>query len=122
MFGSENMNLIINETVSSIKEYLPKVINATDDIAKLLQTDKEWEALNLIVAVTEGIEWCIEAVNKIQDLKGEVYIDTMEISKILMEINEALAVRDFVLTADLFEYELTPVLNTWLTKIGQIHS
>ncbi|MFC4322486.1 hypothetical protein [Litchfieldia salsa] len=116
------MNLIINETVSSIKEYLPKVINATDDIAKLLQTDKEWEALNLIVAVTEGIEWCIEAVNKIQDLKGEVYIDTMEISKILMEINEALAVRDFVLTADLFEYELTPVLNTWLTKIGQIHS
>jgi hypothetical protein len=114
------MEDIIKETIESIKEYTPKLIDATTQITEYLQTENDFDALQLIIQVSEGIDWLMQAVNHIQNLKGVQIVDTEELASKLKEVNEALEARDFVLTADLFEYEINPLLHAILTKVSEV--
>lgn len=111
------MEDLIKDTLLSIKEYVPKLISASETVTEYLQTENEFKALKLIVEMTEGIEWVIEALNNIQNLKKIELVDTSVISNQIVEVNQALQSRDFVLTADLFEYEVKVTLEEWLAKV-----
>ncbi|WP_335378488.1 hypothetical protein [Bacillus sp. JJ1122] len=114
------MKKIINETLQSLKDYIPKLLNANEQITELLQTDNEIEAFNLFLPVIEGLEWVAEALNSMQKLQQIEGFDTSGINNILQEVNKALEIRDFVLIADLFEYEINPILLNWFNKVSEI--
>lgn len=108
---------LVLETLESCEEYIPKLISATSNIAFHLQSGNEAKGTELLEPVYEGIRWVIDAVNGIQLNGYPMDIDVSEMKEILVSMEEALEMRDYVLLADLFEYEMTPMLETWLQQM-----
>lgn len=102
------MNSVINDVTNSYNEYIVNIPNYCQIIADLLRTNQEKEALKLILQFSEGVDWLIE-VNVLLSRNGIDF--TLEIEKIrefLTEINNGLEMQDFILVADMFEYEIKP--------------
>lgn len=110
---------LIYETIESIKEFLPKVSETCLLITKQVRTDNESQAMGHINEFIEAVEWLIQAINGIKTLGYPLNIETMEINEYLLETKEGLEVNDLVLIADMFEYELHPIFEDWISKVHQ---
>lgn len=108
---------LILETLETCEEYIPKLIDATTTIAYHFQSGNEAAGVELLHPVFEGIGWVIEAVNGIQQNRCQLDIQLEEMNELLRTLEEALEIRDYVQMADLFEYEIAPMLDSWLRKI-----
>jgi len=113
------MENIVKETMLSCREYLPKLTEAVSKIALDMQGGNEAAGIRLMPEVFDGLQWVIEAVNGIQRHGFLGDIDLQEITRHFEELKNALEIRDHVLIADLFEYEIGPVLESWLEKVDQ---
>ena len=108
---------LVLETLETCKEYVPKLINAATTIANHFQSGNEAAGVELLEPVFEGIGWVIDAVNGIQQNRYQLDIQLDEMKELLKSLEEALEIRDYVQMADLFEYEIAPLLENWLQKI-----
>lgn len=102
------MKNVINDVKNSYNEYLVKIPYYCQVIADSLRTTQEKESLKLILQFSEGVDWLIEA-GVLLDKNGVT--STLEIKKIhefLSEINYGLEMQDYILVADMFEYEIKP--------------
>ncbi|KAB2953628.1 hypothetical protein F9B85_03130 [Heliorestis acidaminivorans] len=108
---------IVQETLGTIIEYIPKLISATDQIVEKLQSEKQQEAFAILVQYIEGLQWVVKALTEIQNLGHELNIDTDEVNTFLLEIEEGLKIGDYVMLNDLIEYEISPLLSDWLKKV-----
>lgn len=102
------MTEILMETVQSYNEYLPRVVAGSQEIADNLRSDNVAVALTMILDFSEGMSWLVEAIDlfKINEVNVELQID--KIHEFLNEINAGLEMQDYVLVADMFEYEIAP--------------
>ncbi|MEI2427197.1 hypothetical protein V8V54_19745 [Priestia megaterium] len=108
----ENTKQLVNETIETLKEYIPKLQNACNDITEALQTNSHSTALQLIGQFSEGMDWVSEANILLAKLNVEVNIEELtNINGFFKEINSALSIEDYVLVADLFQYEVKPSLD-----------
>ncbi|WP_273483048.1 hypothetical protein [Desulforamulus ruminis] len=73
--------------------------------------------MSILPNVIDGLQWLVEAVQGIQQNGCNLSITIASLTKHFEELERALEVRDYVLTADLFEYEITPTLEEWLKKV-----
>lgn len=94
------------ETIQSYNEYLGKVENGSEIIANLLREDQITNALSVIVDFSEGMSWLTKATELLRENNITVNLDISEINNFLEEINEGLKIQDYLLVADLFEYEI----------------
>lgn len=87
--------------------YLPKLINGIREIAALLHSGKTSEALDSLNLIIDGIDWTIKGLaESFKNFEEDISRTNM----ILGEINKALNNNNYVLVADLFEYELVALL------------
>ena len=102
------MREILMDTVKSYNEYLPKVVAGSHEIAENLRSDNVAPALTMILDFTEGMSWLVEAIElfKKNEVDANLHID--KIHEFLHEINAGLEMQDYVLVADMFEYEIAP--------------
>lgn len=102
------MEEILFETIQSYNEYIQKVSIGCQKIADDLRENRISEALNQIIDFTEGAKWLSEA--SVLFNKNDVAVDlkTGNIQEYLEEINQGLEIQDYVLIADIFEYEIKP--------------
>ena len=113
------MEQLVKETMESCREYIPKLIETVSKIALYIQGGNEATGIRLIPPVFEGLLWVIDAVQGIQRHGFLEEIDLPDIIRHLKDLEHALEIRDHVLIADLFEYEIGPALEIWLEKIEQ---
>ncbi|ATP39073.1 hypothetical protein CSE16_02995 [Solibacillus sp. R5-41] len=100
-------NLII-ETIESYNMYVEKVPVGAEYIANSLREDNVNEALKAIKDFSEGILWLSEA-SKLLKVNGvTANLNIEKIQEFLIEINNGLEIQDYVLVADMFEYEIAP--------------
>lgn len=111
------MKELIKETLQSCREYIPNLISAVGDAAFLLQSGDEAKGVQLLIKIIDGLQWVIEAVQGVQQNGFSLNIDTSDIAVHFQQLESAFAIRDYVLVADLFEYEIIPVLQSWLEKV-----
>lgn len=106
---------LLEETMASIKEYLPIVKNSMCRVGRLFQSGQEGEAHSLVVRIIDGLEWLMEAIANINHLvPGFWPEDRISIFRDkLRGLLEALESNDYILAGDLFEYELVPILDRW---------
>ena len=105
------------EIVVELKAYLPRFISGLKEIIKWFHQGEEEKALKNMSHVVEGTEWIIEVLN----LTNELYyqpIDTKQINPFLLKVNEGLERSDSLLIADILEYEITPIIEEWSSKIN----
>lgn len=102
------MNENIIDTVVSYNDYLKKLPEGCQTIADLVREDRIHEAMNIILQFSEGMGWVVDA-NLLLDKNG--YPNPLRVERIhefLKEINSGLEIQDYILVADMFEYEIKP--------------
>lgn len=102
------MQDLINETMDSYNHYIKKVIEGSLQIADKLRGEELKEALTLIGDFSEGTLWLTDVNQKLNELGYSVKLDMENIQTYLIEINDGLQKQDYVLVADMFEYEILP--------------
>jgi hypothetical protein len=102
------MTNIIYETQESFYQYIERVIEGSQMIADYLREDKVGEAMQLIAQFSEGMSWLAQVIVLMREHRYYIDIVPSKINEFLMEINEGLERQDFVIVADMFEYEIQP--------------
>lgn len=104
------MGNLISEVIENYNRYLSNLPNGCESLVALLSEEKYNEALKEIVFFSEGISWLINVKIKLEEHNILVDFDENKIIGYLEEINEGLENKDYLLVADLFEYEIVPFL------------
>lgn len=102
------MNEILAETIQSYNEYLTKVSPGCLQIAHLLRQDDIGGALRMILQFSEGMNWLVEARELFVQNGVKATLEVEKIHEFLNEINNGLEILDYVIVADMFEYEIAP--------------
>jgi len=102
------MTDLIYETQDSFYEYITRVANGTEIIADYLREDKVGEAMQLIVQFSEGVTWLIQVILLMRENYYYINIDPSQLNQFLIEVNDGLERQDYVIVADMFEYEIKP--------------
>ncbi|MHB1041768.1 MAG: hypothetical protein ACYC0Q_02910 [Eubacteriales bacterium] len=113
------MESLTEATLDSCREYIPRLIEAVSKIACDIQSGNETQGIRLIPVVFDGLQWLTEAIRGMQQIGFSIGIDLQDITGCFEQLEKALEIRDYVLTADLFEYEIGPALENWLKTIEQ---
>lgn len=111
------MEPIIIETLDSLKEYTPRLKEASESIAESLQSGDQNKSVQQLPQFFEGIQWVVSAINGLKQNGYDLSVDTLYLNEFLKEIEEAIINQDYVLLADLLEYEISPILEAWIEKI-----
>lgn len=102
------MEIQLNDIVESYNQYISKIPTGCTRIVELFHQDQSVEALNHIADLSEGIGWLVSAKNYLLTNDINIDWDEKELIDYLEEINKGLELQDYVLVADLIEYEIIP--------------
>jgi len=104
------MKNIVYETQESFYDYIGRVVQGSETIANYLREDKIGEAMQLIIQFSEGVSWLIKVIILMKDHNYHININPDQMNEFLVEINDGLERQDYVIVADMFEYEIKPFL------------
>lgn len=96
----------IEEVIFSYNEYINRVATGCQIIADLLRQDRIAEAMKGIIDFSEGANWLIGVSKLLIQDNISVKLETDKLNEFLYEINNGLEIQDYVLVADMFEYEI----------------
>ncbi len=110
---------LVNETLISLKEFLPNVIKETNNTAELFHSDRENMALAKLVQLIDAYSWIIDAASGVQKLGYLQLLELESITNYLKEIEQAMAIQDFVAVSDILEYEIAEMLENWNKEFNE---
>ena len=109
------------EALKTANEYIDNIKIGIQDLVYKISSGEENNGMKLISPAVDGMQWLINIISLTSDLhKGSVSIGNM--NEKLEEIIEALENEDYVLTGDLFNYELLPILDDIQCSIRKVIS
>ncbi len=100
------------EILESIREYLPKLISGIESAVDSLRSQEIRKALEIFPLIMEGLDWVIKAFYNISEYIDNSVLDKSRLVDLTKELLEALENEDYVLLADMFEYEVLEILTT----------
>mgnify|MGYP001189830905 CR=1 FL=1 len=111
-------------SINNVMEYLAKLIPAVKNASELFRTKSPEEANKYYLQCVEGLTWFQEVVDNISSLLklelekldfGSKSFEELQkqLLSITKEIHDSQDKKDWVMLADLLEYELTPYLEEW---------
>lgn len=106
-----NNNKILGALIT-LRDYFEKLIPALEKVVGYLRRQKEDRGINLFIEALEGLEWSIEIIFHGKDyLENTGFIfDKDEINYFLNELLSGIENEDYVLVADILEYEILSFL------------
>lgn len=110
------------ELLESLENYVPKLINASSDMAENIQSGKEGEAFIILQDYIDGMMWFTEAVGAIKSVNN-LYLEKINLQEWnlkLADMQQALENQDYVLLADILEYEIKKILQDYLIYITEL--
>ncbi|MBN2290210.1 MAG: hypothetical protein JXQ83_12825 [Candidatus Glassbacteria bacterium] len=125
--NTQRVDELVRNTLETLTDYLPRLIEQQDDCVILLQGEDEKQGHTALGRLIDGLlmvstAWKgIAQTIKIPDYRPEELIpDIQGFNSILHSIAEAQEADDIVRLCDLLQFELGPTLETWLEKAGEI--
>lgn len=123
---TENSRDIVSTVLQGWIEALPELIQRTDNLSKRMRAQGLSGLLKSIHDLVQNCEFLIDSVISLKELMGDQllvqspvnWIKAEEESKrTVLEALRALENKDFVLLADVLEYDLNNVLQMWLDHL-----
>lgn len=102
----------IKEIIADYNSYLEKIPYGCEVISERLRENRVSEALLDISNFSEGMLWLNEISKLFISNNILVKMDFEKMKEFLIEINEGLNMEDYVIVADIFEYEIKELFNT----------
>ena len=126
-----NLKDLIATNLSNALEYLEKLIPGFDQAADLFRMGNEQEANKYYIQILDGMDWFSEVINIVMNSKGErvetedtLGLRQAKLTDLMGQMLEANKNQDWVLLADILEYEMVPFYKEWqtiLTKLKNLH-
>lgn len=112
----------LQELLSSFQEYVGKLIDGIEKCIEYFRSQQEHLALPLFADIIEGLQWTIEVAFGTKEVlkQYEIEIDETQINQVFKELLEAVQNQDYVLTADILEYEVLEWLSLCRQQLTQI--
>lgn len=110
--GDKVMEIDLIEIMESYNEYIEKLPKGCVAIADLIRTDEVTSAVQAISNFTEGLNWIMTVSDLLSKQGGSVVLPIEQLIVFLHEINDGLVAQDYVVIADMFEYEIAPILES----------
>jgi hypothetical protein len=106
------MTINILDIYQEFYNYNNKLIPALEQVVEHLQQQAEDQALSLFIHCLEGIQWSLDVMilSRPYHKNMSFDVDAQKVQDILASLNESLENQDYVLMADILEYELIPLL------------
>lgn len=112
------MNEMVQESLESYVDYIGKMLNGCQQIADYLREDRILEAGQIIGQFSEGLIWLIDMNKLLHANDATPLLQEEQIYEFLNEINSGLEIQDFVIVADMFEYEIKPFFEQQLEGLN----
>ena len=123
---------IIDKNLDNAEAYIQRLIPGIEKSVKLFRTGNEQEANKFFINIIDGIDWLSQVLEMILTAKG-ISPDTVfngksvqdrraslvDFTKQMLDANKN---RDWVLLADLLEYEILPYYQEWSNILPQFRS
>lgn len=109
------------EAVREGYQYLPKLAEGILQVSELFQEGNEGEAVKLFIDALEGFSWLnavlanIEVIMHRETIYHQLFDLRGEYENQLSQLLDAWEKNDFVMIADLLEYELNPIITRFLS-------
>lgn len=96
----------MNDIIESFEEYIDKLPKGSLWISEQLRKDNLHEAFRAIEDLSEGMLWMQEVNIFLKQHEIQTNLDFTKIEEFILEINEGMVLKDYILIADIFEYEI----------------
>lgn len=96
------------EIADTYNQYIKKVPQGALYIAERFRDENINAALTAVSDFSEGTLWLSEISMLLKKNQVNVVFDVTKINEFLLEINQGLDKQDYLLVADIFEYEIIP--------------
>lgn len=125
------LEALIARNIENAGRYLDRLLPGFEKAAQLFRMGDEQEANQFFIEIIDGIEWFSEVVDSIIEASGkdpahvnlgkESLLGRKErLLTLTSQMVEANQNRDWVLLADLLEYEMTPFYAEWRSLLPQL--
>ncbi|MGL4874041.1 MAG: hypothetical protein ACRC30_05250 [Clostridium sp.] len=98
------------EAIITANEYIDKLINGINGVCEKIHNDEQEEGILLLPQIVEGLEYIFKIIELTRDILDNIEYDKA-VTPYLEEIIEGMENEDYTLVADVYEYEVIPVLN-----------
>ncbi len=123
---------IVNKNLDNAEDYIKRLIPGIEKSVKLFRTGNEQEANKFFINIIDGVDWLSQVLDMILTAKG-ISPDTVfngksiqdrrasliDFTKQMLDANKN---QDWVLLADLLEYEILPYYQEWSNLLPQFRS
>ena len=119
---------LLANNLANAKEYLEKLIPGFQKAADLFRMGNEQEAHKFYLQILDGIDWFSQVVLNIvksrgNQVEGQSLGDRQEkLTGLMAQMLEANQDQDWVLMADLLEYEMIPYYEDWQETLSHINA
>ena len=124
---------LVATNLANAVDYLKRLIPGFEKAAELFRTGNEQEANKYYLQILDGIDWFSQVVNIIMKPDaGEMVIpgsdnESMEarqakLTDLMSQMLEANKKQDWVLLADLLEYEMVPFYKDWEKILSRLEN
>ena len=119
---------LMANNLSNAKEYLEKLIPGFQKAADLFRMGNEQEAHKFYLQILDGIDWISQVVQTVvnsrnKELVGQDLKDRQErLTGLMTQMLEANQNQDWVLLADLLEYEMIPFYENWQEALSKMEA
>ena len=122
-----NLKDLVATNLSNALDYLEKLIPGFDQAADLFRMGNEQEANKFYIQILDGMDWFSEVINIVMDseFKRSAPEDTLrlrqaKLTDLMSQMLEANKNQDWVLLADILEYEMIPFYKEWQTILTKM--
>jgi len=126
------LNQILEKNIANAEDYLKKLIPGIQKASDLFRSGNEQEANKFLVNIVDGMEWfsqVTDSIAKAVDFQsgdlifaGKTFQERqdhlVELTRQMVEANQN---QDWVLIADLLEYEILPYYTDWEEQLPKIY-
>ena len=124
---------IVIKNLDNVEDYLGKLIPGIQKSAELFQREDEVEANKFFINIIDGMDWMSEVLDGVLktlqidpetiDFQGKTIAEKQnQLVELTKQILEANSNKDWVLTADLLEYEIIPFYKEWYNWLPKLKS
>jgi hypothetical protein len=130
-YQTENNQVIVKSVLRGWIEALPELMDQTEHLCNRVRVQGFQGHLKAISDLVENCEFLIDSVISLKVLLGNQYLIgcptiwinvEAESKKAVLQALQALENKNFVLLADVLEYDLNNVLQMWLDKLQHLES
>ena len=125
--STQKVGNLARSTLNSLLDYLPRLITGVDECVEMLNSADEKGGHLVLGTLIDGLQLVSSAwrgialfINIRDRLPGEVMPDMREFSDALGYIVQAQENGDTVQICDLLEFELKPILESWLEHAREL--